>query len=174
MTPSVRPAEPRDAEAIGAAHVAAWQARYRGLMPDAYLDGLDPTARATMWAEALSGPPPVPGGIRLVATSQDGAVVGFAVAGPEDGDAAATRGQLYAVNVHPQAWGQGHGGRLLTAVDDHLAGLGFTEAVLWVHPGNHQARAVYAHMGWRPDGAAKGEDVDGVTVPVIRMVHRLP
>lgn len=36
----VRTARPTDAAAMGALVVRAWQAAYRGLMPDDYLDGL--------------------------------------------------------------------------------------------------------------------------------------
>ncbi|HEX6254240.1 MAG TPA: hypothetical protein VFZ70_00375 [Euzebyales bacterium] len=36
----VRTAGPSDAAAMGALVVRAWQAAYRGLMPDDYVDGL--------------------------------------------------------------------------------------------------------------------------------------
>ena len=36
----LRPAEPDDAMEVARVHVRSWQAGYRGLLPDAYLDGL--------------------------------------------------------------------------------------------------------------------------------------
>jgi hypothetical protein len=71
----VRPATPPDAPAIGRLHVRAWQAAYRGHMPDAYLDGLRPTERADYW-RGVPGRDDLPGAI-LVA-ERDGEVAGFA------------------------------------------------------------------------------------------------
>src|SRR5919107_604708 len=50
---TVRPATVADAPAMGRVHVRAWQAAYRGQMPDAYLDGLRPEQRAAGWEAAL-------------------------------------------------------------------------------------------------------------------------
>ena len=41
VTPVIRLAQLGDAERIGAIQVRAWQAAYRGVMPDTYLDELD-------------------------------------------------------------------------------------------------------------------------------------
>ena len=57
MRVTIRPARPEDSEAIGRVHIAAWQAAYRGLMPDEFLDGLDGTARGERWHSALSAGP---------------------------------------------------------------------------------------------------------------------
>jgi hypothetical protein len=51
----VRPARPSDAGAMGALVVRAWQAAYRGLMPDDYLDGLTVDDRADQWTRILTG-----------------------------------------------------------------------------------------------------------------------
>ena len=42
----LRPAEPVDAMAVARVHVRSWQVGYRGLLPDAYLDGLRAEERA--------------------------------------------------------------------------------------------------------------------------------
>jgi hypothetical protein len=42
----LRRAEPGDAMDVARVHVRSWQAGYRGLLPDAYLDGLRPEERA--------------------------------------------------------------------------------------------------------------------------------
>ena len=42
----LRPAEPQDAMGVARVHVRSWQAGYRGLLPDAYLDGLRAEDRA--------------------------------------------------------------------------------------------------------------------------------
>jgi GNAT superfamily N-acetyltransferase len=107
---TVRPATPPDAPAMGRLHVRAWQAAYRGHMPDAYLDGLRPTDRAAYWRGAL-GRDDLQGAILVV--ERDGEVAGFAALGPAQEPAGA--GELYAINVDPHHWGTGAGRALLQA-----------------------------------------------------------
>src|SRR4051812_33854255 len=91
-----------DASAAGSIHVRAWQAAYRRLMPDEYLDGLDPGTRQREWTEQLSNGPPE-GAARLVVEDDDGEVGGICAIGPaRDDDGALTGdGELYMINVDP-------------------------------------------------------------------------
>jgi ribosomal protein S18 acetylase RimI-like enzyme len=165
----VRAATVDDAPALGRVHVRAWQAAYRGQMPDEYLDGLSETERAAGWERGLSRSrerDPV-----LVA-EEDGEVVGFVAIGPNrdgdaDGDATGT-GEVYAVNVDPDRWGQGAGRALLDAACHGLRGLGFARAVLWVLPDNARARRFYEAAGWRSDGVGRTQEVLGVHVDEVR------
>lgn len=50
----VRVAREADAEALARVHVDSWRAAYQGLMPQEYLDGLDPAERAAQWRQALA------------------------------------------------------------------------------------------------------------------------
>lgn len=169
----VRPPVPTDAPTLGALHVRAWQAAYRGgLMPDDYLDALSAEHRAQRWAEALEHPPR-PRSARFVAVDEDGAVVGFIIVGPAAGDPAADEGEVHALNVDPHAWGHGAGQALLAAGEAALREAGFAEAVLWVHPGNRRARGFYERAGWHDDGVARDEEVLGVTTPEVRYRKRL-
>jgi hypothetical protein len=51
---TVRPARPDDALPVAGVHVRSWQAAYRGLLPDDYLDGLRAEER---WYSRASPPP---------------------------------------------------------------------------------------------------------------------
>ena len=51
---TIRPARMEDVLEIAAVHVRSWQAAYRGLLPRAYLDGLDPGQRIGQWERSLS------------------------------------------------------------------------------------------------------------------------
>src|SRR4029450_12861223 len=105
-----------DAPAMGRLHVRAWQAAYRGHMPDDYLDGLRASERAAGWG---GGPGRGrPRGAVLVA-ERDGEVVGFAALGPSPDPEGA--GELFAINVDPAHWGSGAGRALLEAAHDALA-----------------------------------------------------
>jgi RimJ/RimL family protein N-acetyltransferase len=167
MTVAVRPARVADADAIGRVHVRAWQAAYRGHMPDDYLDGLRPEQRAAHWAGVLGRDPPR--GAVLVA-ERAGEVVGFAAVGPSPDPEGA--GELFAINLDPGHWGTGAGRALLAAAQAELARLGFEETVLWVLPGNARARRFYEVAGWVADGSTRESEVLGVIVPEVRYRRR--
>lgn len=171
--PAVRRAEPGDADALGAVHVAAWRAVYPGLMPQAYLDGLDAGHRAARWRETLEVPPRDARTARYVVEVDD-AVVGFAVAGPAGGDEGSEAGEVYTLNVDPAAWGSGAGRALLAAVEEHLAAQGFAEAIVWLHPDNARSRAFYEQQGWRPDGGTRRDEVFDVEIDEMRYRRLLP
>jgi GNAT superfamily N-acetyltransferase len=165
---TIRHARIDDAAALGRLHVRAWQAAYRGQMPDDYLDGLRAEERAAGWDRGLQrdrARHPV-----LVA-ERDGRVVGFAVIGAAEEPQGA--GELHAINVDPDHWGTGAGRALLLAAHEQLARLGFAEAVLWVLPGNRRARRFYEAAGWVADGAERSAEVQGVVVPEVRYRRRL-
>ncbi len=165
---TIRQPVPEDAPALGAVHVRAWQRAYRGgLMPDDYLDGLSEDERAELWAEPLKRPPR-PGFARFAAEDEMGTLVGFITVGPADGDPDSEEGEVYALNVDPVCWGQGCGRALLDAGVSALAEAGFSEATLWVHPGNRRARDFYERTGWLADGAEREQEVLGVQVPEVR------
>src|SRR5687768_15541426 len=69
-----------DAERLAAIQVRAWQAAYRDVMPDAYLDDLDVDDRGAYWRRQVLALQPDQ---RLKVIVDDGVVVGFAAAGPE-------------------------------------------------------------------------------------------
>lgn len=168
----VRIAEPGDAPALGRVHVRAWQAAYRGITPDEFLDGLDPVERGNMWARALGATRP--GSSRLVICAESSNdPVGFAIVGPvRDTEATGSGlGELYAINLDPDAWGRGLGRQLLAAATAELGRLGFTDAVLWVATGNTRARRFYEAAGWSAEGTARTDDSHGPTIEEIRY-HR--
>ncbi len=167
----IREAVEADAAEMGRLHVRAWQAAYRGIMPDEYLDGLRPDDRIEMWRGHFARADRAP---LLVAVSS-GAVVGFAVFGAEAAaEPSPSCGELYAMNLDPDSWGQGIGRLLLRSVTEALTAMGYGEAVLWVVPQNDRARALYESEGWSADGGVSTEDIMGVTVTDIRYRTLLP
>ena len=52
----MRDARAGDVDEIGRVHVRAWQAAYRGVMPDEYLDGLEIGDRVAMWSASWRNP----------------------------------------------------------------------------------------------------------------------
>jgi GNAT superfamily N-acetyltransferase len=142
----IRPAVVADAAAITHAHVGGWLAAYRGIMPDDVLDNLDFEARRARWHDNLAN------GARVLIDECDGVVRGFSGFGPCRDEDKAGAGEVYALYVDQQWWGQGVGEALLSAALDALRAEGYTEFVLWVLRDNARARRFYEKQGWRFDG----------------------
>jgi RimJ/RimL family protein N-acetyltransferase len=160
----VRTATPDDATGIAEAHVASWQTAYRGLLPQALLDGLSVERRAAQWQRDIRS-----GELGVhVATDPAGHVGGFIATGrSRDDDAADTVGELIAIYLHPPLWSLGIGGRL------HAAGIAglvahFEQATLWVLDGNARSRAFYEREGWRPEGTVKSDTIGDAEVVEVR------
>lgn len=167
---TIRRATFADADAIGRVHVRAWQAAYRGVMPDRFLDGLDPAQRAAMWRERLRHDEE---SVDTLVAIDAGAVVGFAVAGSARDEDAGGAGELHAINLTPEAWGRGIGSELLAASEDVLGAHGYDEAFLWVARDNDRARSFYEQHGWVADGGERTAEVLGARVDEVRYRKRL-
>jgi ribosomal protein S18 acetylase RimI-like enzyme len=161
---NLRPALPDDALAVGRVHVRAWQAAYRGLMPEEYLNGLRPQERAQRY-DFASLDPSKPR--TLVALEAD-ALLGFATIAPARDEDAAGQGELCALYVDPDCWGRGVGRTLVSAARSDLSRLGFTQAVLWVMAGNARAQRFYRADGWTPDALQREQQVWRVSVTTVR------
>lgn len=162
----VRRATIADAEAIARVHVRTWQAGYRGIVPDAHLDGLDERARARAWRATLGE------GSDVLVVERDGSVVGFANWGPSrDADGAGVV-ELYAIYVLASAWGTGVGPLLLAAaVEEMRAATG--RATLWVLRDNGRARRFYEREGWSHDGGTMDDDRGDFVLHEVRYARRL-
>jgi GNAT superfamily N-acetyltransferase len=169
----VRAAVVEDAEQIADVHVRSWQAGYRGLLPQDYLDGLDPAARVPARRQLLEASD-LPRTGTLVA-ADDGQVVGFAHVGPSrDEDADSSVGEVFAIYLAPGAWGKGHGRELMAAALADLVQAGYRQATLWVLEPNARARRFYEAAGFRPDGASMEDDSRGFPLAEIRYRRALP
>jgi L-amino acid N-acyltransferase YncA len=62
----------------------------------------------------------------------------------------------------------GIGRALLSRAVDELRAGGHAEVVLWVLDGNARARRLYERAGWRADGGAKVEVMEGVDLSQVR------
>lgn len=150
-------------------HVRSWQAAYRGLLPDAYLDQLRAEDRAARY-ELASEDPQKP--FTMVAVC-DGAIVGFASTMPARDNDLTGYGELCALYVDPDHWGRGVGVALVEAARGWLAESGFEWAALWVLAGNTRAERFYRNDGWAADSLQRTDIVWGVTVEELRYRREL-
>jgi GNAT superfamily N-acetyltransferase len=160
----LRPAEPQDAMEVARVHVRSWQAGYRGLLPDAYLDGLRAEDRAQHYrlgSEDVREP-------ATVVAVEAGAICGFATTAPARDSDAQEDGELFALYVDPEWWGHGIGAALISAARSRLVDVGFRGAVLWLLAGNARADRFYRIDGWAPDGSRRSDTMWDVRVDEAR------
>jgi len=168
--PTIRSATPVDARAIATIHVAAWQAAYRGIVPDEYLRSLSIDGRASAWQQNLLAAD----SSTWVAQESD-AIVGWTSVGPSrDADADTSAGEIWAVYVAPACWGKGVGRSLCVHAEQHLRTEGFIAVSLWVLKDNERAVKFYQSNGFVLDiGATKYIERGGKTLSEVRFTKQL-
>jgi ribosomal protein S18 acetylase RimI-like enzyme len=149
----IRRAAEADRTAIAAIHAQSWRDAYRGVLPDALLDGEIDRIMRDRWEEQAILPEDA-----VLVAEQDGGIVGFCATW--DGASA------YIDNLHVrgEARSQGIGRRLLAATARHFLDLGRRRAHLHVVATNHRARALYVALGGRPAGI-EDKNLYGTIVP---------
>lgn len=172
----VRRAAPQDADGLARVHVLGWQVGYRGLLPDAVLDGLSVPDRAATWRHRLTHPAPADPTTLVAVSGAD--VLGFCSAGGTR-DAGAPRGthEVWAFYVDPAQWRRGVGRALDRSLLTHLTAVRATRSTLWVLTGNTRARGFYESCGWVPEGTTRVEHRDDpapVDLPESRYVRSVP
>jgi ribosomal protein S18 acetylase RimI-like enzyme len=155
---TVRLATPDDADAIERIRTDTWRDAYRGLMPDALLDGLSYDATRRRAAMRVLRPD------RFVLVAEHDGVVGFCVGGPER-FGVVPHPEIYAIYVLPAHQGHGHGAALLGAGARELVARGARAMQLWVLRENAAARGFYERMGGRHLTHHDTErDIEGVRI----------
>lgn len=156
----LRRATAEDAQAIGAVFDAAVREGWT------YLGDLaqKPMFTPEDWDELVADH--APPNVLLVATDEDGQVIGYTAVHPEDGE-------MFLLFVDPAHSGRGVGRLLLSAAHDALREAGCEEAYLFTHEQNERALAVYTAAGYRPDGSIRESDFRGTAQRELRLVKRL-
>lgn len=156
--------------AVARVHVRSWQAAYRGLIPDDYLDRLRPEDRAPRYDFSHVDPLKPHTTVAVEGTEICGFVT---VAASEDANFK-DHGELCALYVDPDYWGLGFGRALVRAGRERLQTQGFRRAYLWVLAGNLRAARFYGHDRWTPDGARRLETLWNITLEEERYRRGLP
>lgn len=139
----VRPAEPTDAAAIARVHVDAWRESYRGLVPDAHLDGISYDDRTARWRELLIEREQA---VFVGCEASDPAVLAFASGGADRNGDVDFEGELYAIYVLRVGQGKGVGRALVAAVASSLVARRLRSMRVWVLAKN-PARKFYERLG---------------------------
>ncbi|MFF7445638.1 MULTISPECIES: GNAT family N-acetyltransferase [unclassified Streptomyces] len=165
----IRQAWPDDASAVADVYVHSWRAAFAGLVPQHYLDAMDPVREESVWKTRIAETRWPSSGV--LAAETEAGIIGFTSFGPsQEIPAVAEIGTLYAV---PEVWGSGVGKQLMLAALATLGQADYSRATLWVLQDNERARHFYEAAGWRADGAAVEDTTGGASLNKLRYARTL-
>ncbi|MGI5187604.1 N-acetyltransferase family protein [Promicromonospora sp. CA-289599] len=163
---TIRPATTTDAEAIARVDIASWRGAYSEILSDSYLSSLDVSERAGRWNAAVAARD-----ITVLVAEDESGTVGFTSVGPSrDEDAEPGDLEIYAIYLHPRAWGSGVARDLMRTVLDGLAP--GTVVSLWILQGNERAQHFYRRHGFQHDGTERIDDIGGRPLTQLRFRKR--
>jgi GNAT superfamily N-acetyltransferase len=140
MRIAIRAAQLEDAGAIAHVHVESWRTTYAGIVPDAYLAGLDEILRTRLWHEWLAGH------ALVFVAEMDARIVGFAHGGVNREPLEACDAELYSLYLLQDAQKRGIGAGLLRAMANALLEHNFKSMAVWVLEQN-RSRSFYEKAG---------------------------
>ncbi|MDX6262813.1 MAG: hypothetical protein QOH84_4501 [Kribbellaceae bacterium] len=146
----VRRATAADGEGIGVVHAASWAAAYAPFFDESFA-AEQIKSRLTRWHERVADPE----GLILVARVDD-RVLAFSWSVPSS-----TRpgfAEIYSFYGHPDGWGTGVAGALMSETLRRLRADGFGGAHLWTLRDTEQSRRFYTKSGFTETGATTTRD----------------
>ena len=149
----IRPLRETDSRLeISRIYEESWKTAYRGIVPQAYLDGI-PAGR---WAEALDRA----GWDTLVLTEGERLIGTSSVCASRWPDWPGF-GEVVSLYLLPESMGKGYGKALLAAAVRRLAEQGFQDALLWVLEESRRARRFYERAGFTLAGDVMDGEIGG-------------
>jgi ribosomal protein S18 acetylase RimI-like enzyme len=144
----ILPAGPVDAEAVAHVQRKSWAATYAKQLSPMSLARAEAAWDAPHWRHSLER---IDGrSFTLVLANQRG-IAGFGTAGRRRGRPDPLVGkydsEIYMLYLLPRFQGQGHGGRLMTALASALKARGSKSALVWALASNRPAIGFYEHLG---------------------------
>lgn len=137
-TAGIRAATTADIAGLARVHVQSWRETYVGIVPQAFLDGLNLESRERQWRRTLEVSNAV-----FVAEDQD-QIVGFASCGAARDEG--FDGEVYALYLLESQHGLGIGKALFQAALEAMWSQGKRRVIVWVLADN-PTRRFYQRMG---------------------------
>jgi GNAT superfamily N-acetyltransferase len=132
-----------DIPAISRAYAQSWQSTYRGVAPNAFVEGMTEKAAAQIFEQSLR---PNAFSYFLYVAEAEGEIVGFTDGGKERGRPEDGQGELYAIYLLKEFQGKGIGRQLFQAAFGQLRRSGLSPVVVWVLEKNPY-RKFYESLG---------------------------
>lgn len=139
----IRRAAVDDAGKIARVRVDSWRVTYRGMMPDAYLDGMKVEDSTQLWQRVLAASSDA--ACTFVAEAA-GDIIGFAAGNTLAEDKLDMDAELTALYVLPSAQRAGVGSRLFAAISATLGDAGAHGMLTWVLAKNRAACDFFTYV----------------------------
>ena len=161
----VRKTEPSDDfAAIGNIYVKSWQAAYRGIVPQNYLD----TLSGGWWAQRLAE-----GRYDDYVIMENGVYVGTSSTCAARDEDMAGYGEIISIYMLPEYFGKGFAAPLIKYVENALKEKGYENIYLWALEDNARARRFYEKQGFHTNGDTTTMEISGKVLAEVRYVKRL-
>ena len=146
-------------------HVQSWQAAYKGLIPDAFLDNLSVDQRENGWRKTLDMPT-----INVSVIEEGNRIIAFVTFGSarDEGLQENLVGEVYAIYALQEFWNRGIGRKLMETAMKALRKMGYLTVKVWVLETNQRAITFYRKFGFAPDGAEKVEPREDFELKEVR------
>ncbi|MFJ5090171.1 GNAT family N-acetyltransferase [Streptomyces sp. NPDC088674] len=143
-------ARPVDGDALGEVHAAGWEAAYAPFFaPEFAAAGV--RDRRTRWHARITN-----GEGAILLARVGGRPLALSWAGPAPHRPGWA--EVFGFYGHPDGWGSGVAGALMTRTLDHLRAAGHTRVHLWTLRGTPRSRRFYEKSGYAPTGAERPYD----------------
>lgn len=160
----IRTIRPDDVECVSRIYAQSWQAAYRGIVPQEYLDAL----AEDRWSPVLAK-----SAFTSLVLLEDGRHIGTSAFGGARDESMPGWGEIVSIYLMPEYFGLGYGEKLLDAVVSSLAREGYTDIYLWVLAENTRARRFYERNQFQHNGDTKFIEIGGADLPEMRYVRHL-
>lgn len=160
----IRPADRKDSLGMGRVYCIAWQEAYRGIIPQAYLDGLTPQ-RCAPTPDRIS--PEVSRVFEI-----NGEIVGLVNFGSGRTPVSENLGELRSIYLLPEYWSKGIGSQLFLEAKAELKNDGYDGFYLWVLCDNHRACRFYEKMGMISTNVQKIDQIGGEALIEVKYEYR--
>ncbi|MDE2427686.1 MAG: GNAT family N-acetyltransferase [Burkholderiales bacterium] len=144
---SLRRATVADAQAIAKVRIESWQATYRGMIPDSYLDAMRLEDSMLHWKQILQALPEAGDRVCVYVAECEGQVIGFASGMLLPEPKLGMQSELTAIYLRPAWQRSGIGRRMVQKVARTLQAQGAESLLVWVISGNAPARNFYEELG---------------------------
>src|ERR1700693_2665723 len=147
---NIRPAVIEDARAIAEVHVESWRSTYRGIFPEALLNGWSVEKCESSWRDSLAAHEP-PSVITLAGCDAGGRVVAFVSGGRERTGQLGCDGEIHAIYLRREVQRRGLGTLLVRQFVHELDTRGFGSMAVWVLALN-PSKSIYESLGGKVIG----------------------
>ena len=158
--------ESDDFESIGNIYARSWQAAYRGIVPQDYLESLS----GARWSSVLST-----SRYDAYVIIEDNRYIGTSSVCPARDEELRGWGEIISIYLLPEYFGKGYAKPLLKTAMDDLLSKGFQDIYLWVLDENRRAQKFYTKNNFVKSSDRKQIEIGGKELTEIRYnYHAVP